>query len=404
VEDLLKLGPAWERLYEEDACADVFAHIDYYCAWWEHFGHVGDHATLVTHRGLRSVSVQIRSAQMHVLAVEDNGRTVGIVPLVLLLGRWNHLPVRILAPAINDHSPRGGVLSARLTDDAFRALAEHVSNSPDWDMMILDGIRLDSGFARKFSNAVVRCGLKVVQQRSWTHTFLALNGTWDEFLVTQGRHFRKRIYQGRRAVEKLGATTAERYAGSDVRQGMQLFVEIDRSSWKATDGESLAFHPKLAAYYEELAVRLAAKDSSEIWILKIGGEPAAGYLCLRKGDVLYTFKTSHSESFARAKVSPGNDLLARIIESCWERGFQGVDFVGTAAFVERWTSERREFDHVMIYHRRLYPSLVRFSESLRGRAARATRALGHATKQWRHRGQEQGNGSGEVSPASTESS
>jgi CelD/BcsL family acetyltransferase involved in cellulose biosynthesis len=97
---------------------------------------------------------------------------------------------------------------------------------------------------------------------------------------------------------------------------------------------------------------------------------------LRKGDVLYTFKTSHSESFARAKVSPGNDLLARIIESCWERGFRGVDFVGTAAFVERWTSERREFDHVMIYPRRLYPSLVRFSESLRGRAARAKRALG----------------------------
>jgi len=321
---------------------------------------------------------------MHVLTVEDNGEVVGILPLVLVPGKWNRLPVRFLAPAINGHSPRGSFLSARLTDDAFRALAEHLADSSDWDVMILDGIRLDSGFVNKFSRAVSSCGIAVVEQSTWWHAFLKIDGTWNEFLASQGRSFRSSLDRWRSGLEKLGPIRVERYAGSDVRKAMQILVEVDRSSWKASGGESLALHPELAAYYQEQAVRFAAKDKSEAWILTINQEPAAAICCLRKDDVLYMLKTSYSDSFASASGSPGNHLLARIMESCWERGFRGVDFMIRAAFVERWTPERREIGHVMIYNRRFYPTLVRYSESLRGGAGRARRALGGAA-QWRHR-------------------
>jgi CelD/BcsL family acetyltransferase involved in cellulose biosynthesis len=384
LEDLRELGPAWKKLYDEDPCADVFADIDYYTVWWEHFRHGIGAATLVTRRSGHLVGVGRRGAQMHVLAVEDNGEIVGVLPLVRVPGKWNGLPVRILAPTINGHSPRGGVLSARLTDDAFRALAEHLADSPDWDVMILDGIRLDSDFVHKFSKAVSSRGIAVVEQRPWGHAFLKIEGTWNEFLASQGRSFRASLDRWRSGLEKLGPVRVERYAGSDVRKAMQILVEVDRSSWKASGGESLAFNPKLAAYYQELAVRLAAKDKSEVWILTINQEPAAAICCLRKGDVLYMLKTSYSDSFASASVSPGNHLLARIMESCWERGIRGVDFMIMAAFVERWTPERTEIAHAMIYNRRFYPTLVRFSESLRGGAGRARRALGGAA-QWRHR-------------------
>ncbi len=383
LEDLRELRPAWEKLYDEDPGADVYADIDYYSVWCEHFSHGMGAATLVTRRSGRLVGVGRRGAQMHVLAVEDNGEVVGVLPLVRVLGKWNRLPVRVLAPTINSHA-RGGVLSARLTDDAFQALADHLLDSPDWDMMILDGVRLDSGFVHKFGKAVSSRGIAVVEQRPWGHSFLKIDGTWDEFLVSQGRSFRKSLDRWRSGIEKLGPTSVEHYAGSDVRKGMRLLVEIDRSSWKATAGESLAFHPKLADYYQELAVRLAAKDSSEVWILWINQEPVAGMCCLKKGAVLYMLKTSYNDSVASASVSPSNHLLAQVMKSAWERGFRGVDFMLTAAFVERWTPERTQIGHVMIYSRRFYPRLVRFSESLRGGAGRAKRALDGAA-QWRHR-------------------
>jgi len=234
------------------------------------------------------------------------------------------------------------------------------------------------------SAAAAERGIKLVEQGSWSHLFLEITGTWEGYLASQGRNFRRGIQQGG-AIEKLGATTVERYGGADIREGMRLFVEIDRSSWKASDGESLAFHPKVAAYYEGLAARLGERDNSEVWTLKIDGEAVAGFLCLRKDDVLYTLKASFNNRLARANLSPGNYLLARIVASCWERGFRRVDFVSGAAHVGRFTSNRKQFANVALYNRRLYPALVRFTESVRGRASLTKSALAGATRRRTHR-------------------
>jgi len=301
---------------------------------------------------------------------------MAIAPLLLVRGWWRRCPVRILAPPLNNHAPRSGFLTARAPRAAVMAVVEYLARSRQWDMMLLDGIPGQSGLVPALSEAAVQRLRLGRQQPPWSHAYLAIEGTWEQYLARQKRHFRKHLWQAERALTQMGTVTVERYDRPEtVPIGMQVFMEIDSESWKAKEGESLALHPAVGAYYTDLAERFAQRQRCEIWTLKIAHEPTAAFLCLCDNRVLYTLKTSYKEKFASARYSPSIVLLARIVEEAWERKLSGIDFVGRMPFVERWTAAGREFDRLVAFRRHPYSDLVRLVDWTRRCAGRVKYCL-----------------------------
>jgi CelD/BcsL family acetyltransferase involved in cellulose biosynthesis len=336
VDALQAFEPIWETLRSANPITDVFTSLDWFLNWWNHFGNGVEPNMLVVHDGDKWTHIPGYGARLHVLVVWDGDEPVAIAPLILVQGQWRRFPVRILAPPLNSHAPRSGFLVPREPHAAVAALVQYLVNSTLWDVMLLDGIPRQSGFVAAFREVAAQRLCLTPSTSSWSHLYLALEGNWEEYLSSRNRHFRKHLWQAERALAQLGTVTIERYDSPDtIQTGMQAFMEIDRESWKARDGESIALHPALGTYYQELAERFARRNCCELWLLSIANEPAAAFLCLRDARKLYTLKTAYKAKFASARYSPGIVLLTHIIQEAWKAKLLGVDFVGRMPFVER---------------------------------------------------------------------
>jgi hypothetical protein len=373
---LQALAPTWERLWTSIPQTDIFASFDWFCNWWEHFGTGTSTDVMVVRDGDGWHDLRGDHKQLHVLVVWEHDAVVAIAPLLLVRTRWRRWPVRLLMPPLNAHAPRSGLLVSPTAPTAVTALVEYLATSTRWDMLWLDGI---PGLSRVVSTcgAVAARRLRLGrQQPSWSHAYLALESTWEQYLARQKRHFRKHLWQAERALARLGTVTMDCYTCPEaIPDAMQRFIEIDGASWKAREGESLASHPAIAAYYTALATRLAQRQRCEIWLLSIAHEPAAAFLCLRDGRVLYTLKTSYKEKFASAQHAPSIVLLAHMIQVSWQQQRQGIDFVGRMPFVERWTAAGQAFEPLIAWRRHPYADLVRLADWTRRYAGKAQRFL-----------------------------
>lgn len=377
-EDALRaLEPVWESLWRADPAADVFTSFDWFLNWWEHFGHGRGSYGLVMRDGDRWVSLPGRDTRLHVLVVWDQGEALAIAPLLLLHGWWQRCPVRILAPPLNNHAPRSGFLMSRASRAAVAAVVEYLARSRQWDLMLLDGIPGQSGLVPTLSEVAARRLRPGQRQLPWFHAYLAVEGTWEQYLKQKSENFRRSLRRAERALAQLGTVTVEQYEGLDTVQttGMPAFMEIDRESWKARDGESIALHSHLGAYYGALATQFAKKNQCEIWTLSIANEPAAAFLCLCDGRVLYILKSSYKDKFGSSQLSPSFVLMARIVQDVWRRKLSGIDCVGQVPFLERWTPERLEFDRLVVFGHHLYPGCVQLVDRLTRRVGKAKRFL-----------------------------
>jgi hypothetical protein len=345
-------GP-WRRLWERDADSDVFGGYDWFHNWWAHFG--GADPGLVTHDGAETMAIAATPGAGARLCVcvlrQPDGEAAAILPLVGLDGRFKGLRCRILASPLNDHSPRSAILAAHFGDATAAALGNALLALPGWDILLLDGLPAEQGRPEKLAAALSRSGAVRGAASEWAHSCLALRGSYDQFLEAKERNFRKHVFQNRRALEKLGPLGARCYADEAAGgEGMDIFFAIDSQSWKARDGEAVGLNAGLKQFYGGLCRRLAADGHAEVWVLSIGADPVAAYLCLADRGRRYTLKTSfHGAYGGSTRISPSNVLLDELIRQSWAQRGTRVDFVGKRAFVERWANEERRFAQLLVY-------------------------------------------------------
>ena len=359
----------WQRLWDQDQDSDIFASYDWFMNWWEHFGRGGCAATLASHDGPERAAFSSGAWQLRVFVVRDEDDTAfAILPLVLKFkSAWR----RILATPVNDHAPRAGLIASQFGEDIVSALCWALTSTNEWDVLFLYGLPAKTNQLMQLVSGLRQRGLPSGPCDTWSHGYLRFQGTWEDFLKTKGRHFRKNLGQPERALEKLGELSLEKFAGSNAAtRGLELFLTIDRASWKAREGESVGRDAALRDYYSDLCGSFGARGRAEVWVLRVGGEAAAAYLCLYDGRSRYTLKTSFSEVFGSSRRSPSHVLLGRIIRESWGTAAQGIDFVGKMQFVERWATEQRLFVSSVFYRSRLVHARFRARELLAGIASR----------------------------------
>ncbi|MBE9536612.1 MAG: GNAT family N-acetyltransferase [Proteobacteria bacterium] len=366
MDGLRALEEAWETLWIKDSTADIFTSFDWFLNWWEHFGNGTERSTHELHDDHNLIGIGGKDARLHVILVRDKGELIGIAPLILLRGQWRRCPARILAPPLNSHAPRSGIVLTCNPKEAIAAIVNFLSKSKAWDVMLLDGISQRSGVIAAFRNEITRMGLKTYESSPWHHSYIAFDGTWEQYLAQKSRNFRQQMRRSERSLEIMGALRVECFDKPEtIDIGLRLFMEIDGESWKARAGESLALNTTIGAYYADLARQCVKKSHCQIWVLRVSGEPASAFLCLRDDRTLYTIKTSSKEKFASNACSPGSTLIAHIFKDIWESELNGLDFVGRIMFSERWASEIRGFEQLVVYNNHLYSSIINCFEEIK---------------------------------------
>lgn len=364
---LAALAPAWQALWVADGQADAFAHPAWFMHWWRHFGQGAQRAALVANTGAEWVPLPGQGWRLQLLVLEERtgaGQPAAlraVLPLVGLQASFRGTAGQLLATPVNSQALRSGLCAPDFNSEMADVMARHLLADGRWQLLLLDGLPLADGRLALLQAALAPAALQPLSQAGWTHSRLAITQAWAPMLEAHARNFRKHLFQSERCLARLGPLSIE-CLPTPGEAGFALIEAIESRSWKAQGGEVVAGDPRLRGYYAGLCGLQAGALRSELWLLRIGGEPAAYFLCLRDGRMLYTLKTSFDQRFApSSRHSPSQVLLARLIEACWNDGLQAIDFVGELPWVARWADHHPGFSHGL--WRR--PALVRWRQVVR---------------------------------------
>lgn len=159
---------------------------------------------------------------------------------------------------------------------------------------------------------------------------------YDRLLEEVGGNFRGNLRKSRNKLEKLADVRFDELtSAAEVADGIVRFTDVERRSWKATQGTDLANDASMQEFFSFALTRLAESGQAVVHLVQAGGSDLAALLALRFGDRLDVHKISFDDRFA--DMSPGNLLLERVMRDAAPRlGLARVNLVTHQPWHARW--------------------------------------------------------------------
>ena len=146
------------------------------------------------------------------------------------------------------------------------------------------------------------------------------------------KNMRDSIKKARRRLEKGGSSEVVVSTGGDVAGGFEQFVLLEGSGQKGRNRSDISHMP---AWRSLLLGYLLASDTAEVRSLTIDGQIAASQLSVRVGRTLFLIKIAYDEQLAH--LSPGNVLMANLVEACCEDpNVDRIDCIVWQPWHQRW--------------------------------------------------------------------
>ena len=293
----------WARLAE--ASGNVFATPEWLTLWWKHFA---------------------EGSSLRAHAVEGGDGLVALLPLHL----WRARPPRTLR--FLGHGPSdlmGPVCGASDRGAAAAALGEALAEG-GWDVLLAE--RLPSAEVLPAS-----LGAREVQREA--SPVLRIDGTsWEDFLAAKSSNFRQ---QARRRERKLAKEHELRFRLANdparLEADLQVLFSLHEGRW--AESGSGALRDRRAAFHREFAHVALERGWLRLWLLELGGRPAAAWYGLRyAGRELY-YQAGRDPAFEGYAV--GFVLLVHTVREAMNDGMREYDFLrGGEGYKDRFTDDQ----------------------------------------------------------------
>ena len=314
-----QLEADWRRIYAELPLRTSFLAYETCCALVDH--------------------VLAAPDQLRCLALTDGQRVRAICLLEPRLDRRLGGPVKVWGVLWPRHGHQAEVLCA--DDEARRAtlpaLLAHLRRRPEGRRLLTfgpapaesalwEGTRcLEPGDTCEDPKASVR--------------ILDCRGPFAGLVAGLPRKIRSGLNSARQRLETLEGlrfVTARELPQLDTE--FTAFLELEASGWKGAAGSrsALKFRGGLPMVFRTMAAQLRGADEHfEILALYAGDHCLASMLGTRTGATFSALKITYDEAYGR--MSPGNVLLAKVIERCCDDpGIRVLDLVSDAPWVRGW--------------------------------------------------------------------
>lgn len=346
LEGLQRLRGEWVSLHGD---ADLF------CRYEWHLGHA---------RHLID-----RSAPPAFVQLLDGPKTVGIVPMIAMpLAIAPFGALRVLSLGLGPLMPLEDFPLAREASvpDAAAALAQALATWTEaWDAIVWPRV-LASGNAVRVARAL---GPSIAHLEpaapcdvlDTSRPFEQVSSGWSKNLRASVHKSIKRLAErGRLAATRNGVAfwpadaTGPLATGPEAARTLaafEAFLAIEASGWKGEKGEgtAVALVPAVRAFFAELIEHRGADFTPEIVLLLLDDRPIAGQFTLRTNRCRYSIKIGYDEGEAR--FSPGQCLMAMVVEDACREGLAGVDLITSAQWHAPWRPQRLATCEVTIFRR-----------------------------------------------------
>jgi Acetyltransferase (GNAT) domain len=317
------LQPQWEALYRRVDSASIFTSPTWVMNWLHAFGHMGS---------------------LRCIALYEGETLHAVLPLLQVATRWRKVPVRALIACTNAHSVRSVLLFAPEHATPVRdALQQWLHTQGEWDLLLLDGCD------NPLQGVVLPSLDREEPRHPWQHSVLPIEGSWSQYLGGRSRDLRRNI---RRTVEGLAShgTLKTRIDTVWSQQLMDDWIAIDRSSWKASDGETIDNDTHTLHYYTRMLQEFSQQGQLLAMTILCDETPISNVICVHDKGVFYTLKTASRKDFCSASLSPGLLAMSELLEYIWNQAHaHTVDFVSKQSYTERWSMASQTFERRSLF-------------------------------------------------------
>src|SRR5690606_9992840 len=246
--------------------------------WWRHFGADG---------------------RPYIAVAREGERVRAIAPLCIRPTFYWGRPRRLLG-FIGEHGELDRPTFLRRGEDreAVQAILDHLWREREaWDALLLyeqpaDGLVLSP--ARRHFDGRLLSGLVPGPACPWAD----VTGSWDTFLASKPRAFRKSL---RRKVErrrKRGGVRFETFdSWPEVSDAFEKYLDVEARSWKPAARLGVAKSPAYLAYHRALVERLGPQGKLHVRLLSVDQHPIAGTFGVLDRGQFMSLHIAHDRSY-----------------------------------------------------------------------------------------------------------
>jgi len=327
--ELVQLEEDWERLLGRTDVASPFLTPGWQLAWLDTYG--------VAHR-------------LFVLTARRGQELVGLWPLIAR----RRGTFRVLEPIGAGRSDWLDVLAVdENREEVLSAFVRYlVESRSEWDLIEHRDVLSESPTIRVMETLCVSEGVHLRRQPRTVAPYLAIIGRWEQFLDAKRAKFRSNLKYYRRLAERDGRhlDICQR-PWTDGAEAMDRLADIERKSWKARAGNLKISTPLGREFYRRFCHYFAGRGQLDLWYAELDASPVAFLINIIYAGKCYHYNTCYEERYAY--ISPGLLLHAEAIGDAFARELREYDFLsGDEAYKDRWSSHRREIQHLAFYNDR----------------------------------------------------
>ncbi len=281
----------------------------------------------------------LKAQDQDVLVFRQGDDVAGILPLYRFQKKVRGIPCRSVAPFTELYGGRTGFLLKDLSIENLDALLTHARDHlQSWDTLILTVVE-GSDFEELLLNLVPKKGWHHQVLNKERSPFIPFLDTWENHFASLPKKLRSTMRNGEKRLRERGELTYKECRTLDEVQEFNAAVAaIERESWKAEAGTSIASNPVHDSFHRDLALRAAASGYFSGHLLFLNGEPLAYIMGLLQQSVFLDLKESYRAAFR--EMSPGHVLKSFAFARLYEHGTRLYDFMGKCEeYKLKWTDK-----------------------------------------------------------------
>jgi hypothetical protein len=248
--------------------------------------------------------------------------------------------------------------SSELYQAVLRYWAERASQ---WDMLVLEGLPVDSPQPGRIREVAGRSSLWVLPHGKVTTLYFAdLEGSMEAFLKTRTGHFRKNLKRDLRSNERAGRIKVDEHRGSGVEAALDIMFDVERRTWKVRQTPDnpvfLPLDDRIRGFFRDAARAFAGTDDAQVLVMKLNGDPVGGIFSLSRENVVLGMLI-YLDDAMRGIVTSAH-LWQAFFERSIERGMVRLDSNANTINAQKWANGSASFRRLYLFHSGLYSRLL----------------------------------------------